>query len=195
MFIGLLGGFLGSGKTTLLIELAKAASESGMKTAIIVNEAGEIGIDGARIESEGLEAIELSEGCICCSLSGSLQNTLITVNREFAPDLILLEPTGLALPHRVEQIIRTSMIGPERILTIGVVDVFRYEDLLKKRRDFMERQLMNADFVVLNKKDLVDENAFHRAVNDISLICPGKEILPLSVKTGEGMDEIMRRIF
>lgn len=194
MFVVHIGGFLGSGKTTMLLELAKAANEAGLRVAVIVNEVGEVGIDGTRINAEGYEAVELAEGCICCSLAGTLQNTLITISSDFKPDLIILEPTGLALPHRVQQIIRTSMIRPEKVMTIGVVDAHRFEDLLNKRRNFMERQLMNADLIALNKCDLIGEAVIHRAVDELSQICPGREVFPVSALTGEGMGTIIERL-
>ena len=110
MIVCQLAGFLGSGKTTLLIRLGTALGRAGRRVAIIVNEVGEVGVDGAVIESNGLRSVELTEGCICCSLSGSLQNTLRQVSTEFEPDVIMIEPTGLALPNKIKQIVRTSML-------------------------------------------------------------------------------------
>ncbi|MDY4581100.1 MAG: GTP-binding protein, partial [Candidatus Methanarcanum hacksteinii] len=76
MIIHVVGGFLGSGKTTLLIKIAERYIADGKKVTILVNEAGEIGVDGASISSNGLNAIQLQEGCICCTLSGTLQSTM-----------------------------------------------------------------------------------------------------------------------
>jgi len=69
MIICQIAGFLGSGKTTLLIRLGTALSAKGKRVAIIVNEVGEVGVDGSVIDSSGLKSVELAEGCICCSLS------------------------------------------------------------------------------------------------------------------------------
>ncbi|MBE6525889.1 MAG: GTP-binding protein, partial [Thermoplasmata archaeon] len=65
MIIHIVGGFLGSGKTTLLIKMAERYMDSGRKVAILVNEIGEIGVDGATISGSGLKTVELAEGCIC----------------------------------------------------------------------------------------------------------------------------------
>ncbi len=178
----------------MLLQVAQAAAHSGLKVAIIVNESGEVGIDGKKIQSEGYDAVELSEGCICCSLSGTLQNTLIQVNRDIQPDMIIMEPTGLALPHRVEQIIRISMIHPERVLTVGIVDAFRLHGLLDKRRDFFTKQLSSADFIVLNKCDLLSKEERKERVETTSSLCYGKDVILVSAQTGEGMEETIRRI-
>ena len=76
MDVFVIGGFLGSGKTTMLLQLAKVFVDKGLKTAIIVNESGEVGVDGATIKAEGYNATELPEGCICCTLVGTLKATL-----------------------------------------------------------------------------------------------------------------------
>ena len=141
MMICQLAGFLGSGKTTLMVRLGTELAKAGKKVAIIVNEVGEVGVDGAVIESFGLRSVELTEGCICCSLSGSLQNTLKIIAKEYKPDIILIEPTGLALPSRINTIIRTSMVEVERNVTVVLVDAFRAEKLLNeiaRRHRFVE---------------------------------------------------------
>ena len=82
MYVYILGGFLGSGKTTLLMRLASMYTKRGQKTALLVNESGEIGVDGATLKAEGYDAIELPNGCICCSLSGTLQSALKNIVRD-----------------------------------------------------------------------------------------------------------------
>ena len=194
MFVTLLGGFLGSGKTTVLVKIAKVANAAGLKVAIIVNEAGEVGIDGERITMEGHEVVELAQGCICCSLAGTLRDTLIKINDDFEPDMFILEPTGLALPNQVDDIIRLSKICPERIVRIGIVDAFRFDILLKKKRGFIEKQLSGSDIIMINKCDLVDEETILKAKEDLSHISPDSEILATSAITGQGLDEVIERI-
>ncbi len=192
MYVTLLGGFLGSGKTTILVELAKAAADAGLKAAIIVNEAGDVGIDGERISVEGHEVVEIAKGCICCSLSGTLRDTLININREFQPDLFLLEPTGLALPHQVEEIIRLSRIQPDKVLKVGVVDAYRFDLLLSKKRNFIEKQLSGSQIILINKCDLVDASIIRQAQENISQISPDSDIFAVSALTGQGLDEVIR---
>jgi len=194
MFVTLLGGFLGSGKTTILVKLAKAANNSGLRVAIIVNEAGEVGIDGERISVEGYEVVEIAQGCICCSLAGTLRDTLIDINREFEPDLFILEPTGLALPDQVDEIIRLSRIGPDDVVKVGVVDAYRFGLLLKKKRSFIEKQLSSSDVLIINKCDLVDDSVIQEARVNLSQISPGTEIFATSALTGEGLDDVIKGI-
>ena len=190
MIIIQVAGFLGSGKTTLMIRLGKALAEQGRRAVIIVNEVGEVGVDGDLLASQGLQALELTEGCICCSLSGTLQNTLRMVKTELSPDFVLIEPTGLALPGRINGIIRTSLVEPERVVTVALVDAFRAEDLARETRAFFLRQMESADLVALNKVDLVQGEALDRAEALVRELCPDARVVRLSARTGEGMNEL-----
>lgn len=187
MIICQLAGFLGSGKTTLLVRLGSALSLAGKRVAIIVNEVGEVGVDGAVIDSYGLKSIELTEGCICCSLSGSLQNTLRTISREYEPDIIIIEPTGIALPSIVAKMVRTSMVGEERMITICLIDAFRALKLFKEANLFVSRQIAGADIVAVNKMDLVDDGIKDRITGIIEEMSPGSDIVYITAKTGDGV--------
>ena len=191
MIVCQLAGFLGSGKTTLLIRLGTSLGRTGRRVAIIVNEVGEVGVDGAVIESNGLRSVELTEGCICCSLSGSLQNTLRQVSREFEPDMILIEPTGLALPSKVKQIVRTSMIGEERTFTICLIDAFRASKLFAEAGGFLSRQVDGADVVAINKVDLASLDVRERVENTVKNISPSTPIVFISAREGQGVDELV----
>jgi len=95
--VTIIAGFLGSGKTTLLNHIL--ASQHGLKIAVIVNEIGEIGIDGELIVSAGDGIMELSDGCICCSINNDLVDTIFQVLERREPvDYIIVETTGLADP-------------------------------------------------------------------------------------------------
>ncbi len=191
MIVCQLAGFLGSGKTTLLIRLGTSLGRTGRRVAIIVNEVGEVGVDGAVIESNGLKSVELTEGCICCSLSGSLQNTLRQVSREFEPDMILIEPTGLALPSKVKQIVRTSMIGEERTFTICLIDAFRASKLFAEAGAFLSRQVDGADVVAINKVDLTSLDVREQVENIVKNISPSTPIVFISAREGQGVDELV----
>ena len=187
MIICQLAGFLGSGKTTLLVRLGSELSKAGKKVAIIVNEVGEIGVDGAVIDSYGLKSVEITEGCICCSLSGSLQNTLRAITREYKPDIIMIEPTGIALPSIVSKLVRTSMVGEERMFTICLIDAFRALKLFKEANLFVSRQIAGADIVAVNKIDLVDEGVKEKVAQIIGEMSPRSKLVYISAKTGDGV--------
>jgi hypothetical protein len=94
MHLLLVTGFLGSGKTTLIIPLAKSVVQLKRRVAILVNEIGEIGIDNQLMRQLDLNVWELLAGCICCTLSGDLVTTLQKLDADYAPDLVIVEPSG-----------------------------------------------------------------------------------------------------
>jgi G3E family GTPase len=190
MIICLISGFLGSGKTTLMIELGKRLGNAGRKAAIIVNEVGEVGVDGAFINASGLKSVELTEGCICCSLSGSLQNTLREITKTYKPDVILIEPTGLALPTRIERIIRTSMIEHDGIFGVGVVDAFRGKKLEQEASLFFRRQLEEVNVLAINKIELVTEEQLVELEAMLQEVEPDAQIVRMSARNGTGVDRL-----
>ena len=190
MFVYILGGFLGSGKTTLLMKLASMYTKRGLKTALLVNESGEIGVDGATLKAEGYDAIELPDGCICCSLSGTLQSALTNIEEDIDPDIIIIEPTGLALPHKVKELVRSSGINSEGTYIIGISDVERFELLVSKKEEFIKRQMMGADFVLINKKDLAKPGQVESITGWFNKEFPDKKVMVISAKTGENLDEV-----
>ena len=150
MIIHIVGGFLGSGKTTLLIEMAKAYIDKGKTVVILENESGEIGVDGMVLENNGLKSVELANGCICCSLTGSLQAAMRYIETEMKPDVVIIEPTGLALPHKVVDIIRGT-VDEEATTIIGIVDAKRFAGLLEKKGDFLRMQISKSNVLLINK--------------------------------------------
>ena len=190
MYVYILGGFLGSGKTTLLMKLASMYTKRGEKTALLVNESGEIGVDGATLKADGYDAIELPNGCICCSLSGTLQSALRNIEKDIDPDVIIVEPTGLALPHKVKELVRVSMIDADETFIIGVADVQRFDDLIRKKEEFFTMQMSHADFVLINKSDLAKEGQIEEITSWIKKKFPGKPVISISAKTEENLDKV-----
>jgi len=188
MDIHIIGGFLGSGKTTLLMAIAKRYIDSGKKVTILENEAGEIGVDGAMLQNSGLDAVELTNGCICCSLTGNLQSAMRTIERDFDPDVLIIEPTGLALPHKVTEIIRGT-VDEEESNIIGICDAVRFPLLMEKKEDFIRMQLSKSKVLWINKIDLVDGERISEIKSWLSDICPKVPIFCVSGKTEEGLEE------
>jgi G3E family GTPase len=194
MIICQLAGFLGSGKTTLLVKMGMELSKDGKKVAIIVNEVGEVGVDGAVIDSFGLKSVEITEGCICCSLSGSLQNTLRQVTKDYQPDIIIIEPTGIALASKINQIVRMAMVGEDRMYTICLIDAFRAMKLFNEAHLFLSRQVAGADIVAVNKIDLVDDQLREKVTAIIMDISPRSKIAYVSAKDGTGLDQLVQML-
>jgi len=190
MIIHIVGGFLGSGKTTLLIEMAKAYIDKGKTVVILENESGEIGVDGMVLENNGLKSVELANGCICCSLTGSLQAAMRYIETEMKPDVVIIEPTGLALPHKVVDIIRGT-VDEEATTIIGIVDAKRFAGLLEKKGDFLRMQISKSNVLWINKIDTVEFDTIFEISSWLRQTCPGVQIYMGSGKTGEGMKEAL----
>ncbi|MFA5312564.1 MAG: GTP-binding protein [Methanomassiliicoccales archaeon] len=195
MIICLISGFLGSGKTTLMIDLGKRLGSKGRRAAIIVNEIGEVGVDGALINRYGLNSVELTEGCICCSLSGSLQNTLRVVANDYKADAVFIEPTGIALPSKINNIIRTSMVEYEAKLGICVVDAYRAEKIHEEAGLFFRRQIEDVDIVAVNKVDLVNDEKVATVEELVMGLNPKVELVRMSAKNDVGVDRIESILF
>jgi G3E family GTPase len=155
--VTIITGFLGSGKTTLLNHIL--SNQEGLKTAVLVNEFGEIGIDNELIISTGEDMVELSNGCICCTINNDLVEAVYKVlERQENVDYLVVETTGLADPLPVA----LTFLGTElRDLTrldsiITVVDAANYSlDLFNSQAAYS--QIAYGDEIVLNKTDLVEE--------------------------------------
>lgn len=155
--VTIITGFLGSGKTTLLNYIL--SNQEGMKTAVLVNEFGEIGIDNELIVTTGDDMVELNNGCICCTINNDLVEAVYKVlERQEQIDYLVVETTGLADPLPVA----LTFLGTElRDLTrldsiITVVDAANYSlDLFNSQA--AHSQIAYGDVIVLNKADLVDE--------------------------------------
>lgn len=169
-------GFLGAGKTTLLNRLL--AQLSGKRLAVIVNEFGDIGIDGELIDAGGEELIELSSGCICCVVRGDLIRTLrFLLTQRPGLDGIIIETTGLANPSPVIQtLVIDQVIGAQCRLdsVLCVVDAIRIPDQLRDGTDAAD-QIAFSDHIILNKADdagaaVDDIEARLRALNPFAAI-------------------------
>ncbi|BBD61991.1 hypothetical protein NIES2109_48280 [Nostoc sp. HK-01] len=177
--VTIITGFLGSGKTTLLNHIL--TNQQGLKTAVLVNEFGEIGIDNELIIStdENNNMVELSNGCICCTINNDLVDAVYKVlEREEKLDYLVVETTGLADPLPVA----LTFLGTElRDLTrldsiITVVDAANYSlDLFNSQAAYS--QIAYGDVILLNKTDLVDEATVTQLEKKINEVKEGARIL------------------
>jgi G3E family GTPase len=153
-------GFLGSGKTTLVRHLLADAQRSGRRAAVVSNEFGELGIDGALLNRAGDDYVELSGGCVCCRLSDELVETLQMLRERTDPDLVIVETSGVALPFDVQLNFWREPIA-DWIETDVAVIVVNAEQLADGRdlEGTFAQQVSSADLLVLNKLDLVAAQA------------------------------------
>lgn len=175
--VTVIAGFLGSGKTTLLNHIL--SNQRGVKTAVLVNEFGAVGIDGALIVATEGDIVELSNGCICCSTNGDLLDAAFRVlDRPEPVDYLVVETTGLADPLPVA----LTFLGPElRDATrldsiIALADAENFSlDLFESRA--ARHQLAHGDVVLLNKCDLVGPERMQEVEAKIHSLKPDARIL------------------
>jgi G3E family GTPase len=183
MKVMIIGGFLGSGKTTTILRISRQLSNAGKKTAIIVNEIGEIGLDGDTLANPGIRTEELTSGCICCTLRISMQYTLQTLEEEFAPDIVIIEPTGIAFPRQIKEeieIMGLSELSFAPIVTL--IDPGRLGTEVKEIPKFIETQIKEAEILCINKIDITSVETVLGAEKKLSEINPEARILKFSAK-------------
>ena len=155
--VTILTGFLGAGKTTLLNHIL--SNQEGLKTAVLVNEFGEIGIDNELVVSTNEEMVELSNGCICCSINGELLEAVERIlNRPKPVEYLVVETTGLADPLPVAMTFLGSELRDstrlDSIITLIDAENFGAEAIAS---EVGRSQVIYGDILMLNKTDLVDE--------------------------------------
>ena len=191
-------GWLGSGKTTLIIALAKGLSRKGVKVAVLVNEIGAIPVDGRVIQDYGLTVKDIGGGCICCQMAGSMVKTLKLLREGPDPDIVILEPTGIAVPHAVKEMVQSAAastgitLGPTIVLfdTTRAAKLLGYETLQR----VITTQLQDADIIALSKSDAITDQSFVTAKESVSGINPRAQIIRLSVMNGEGMEALAQAV-
>ncbi|MFE4813820.1 CobW family GTP-binding protein [Peribacillus simplex] len=157
----ILGGFLGSGKTTLLRNILKQESDAGRKVAVLLNELGSVSVDSGLI-GDGVPLKELFDGCICCTIQDKLEVQLHELLTENELEAVYIETTGAAHPVEVLDGIMSPIFAKrlEYKGIITVVDLLRWrdrEELSPQLRQLLVEQIHHADFILLNKADLVSE--------------------------------------
>ena len=188
--ITIISGFLGSGKTTLLNHILK--NQAGIKTAVLVNEFGEIGIDNELIIKTAEDMIELNNGCICCTINDELLNTVSKVlNRPEKIDYLIVETTGLADPLPVAMTFAggnlRKKVRLDSIITLIDADNF---DFNLKDSSVAYSQILYGDILLLNKCDLVTEAHLNKIEDHIYTIKKEPRILR-SINSEVGLQTIM----
>ena len=175
--VHLLFGFLGAGKTTLVRNLLET-SNSDIPTAVIVNEFGQVGIDGEILQGKSIDTIELLSGCICCTLKGSLLNAIEELAYEKGAERIIVEATGVADPEdMLDDLEDPSVIDKFDVAPIvTVVDAANFYKIRMVLGEFYVSQILNADIVVLNKIDLAQDKSIKYVTNQLREINPDAEI-------------------
>lgn len=162
--IDIFSGFLGAGKTTLIKKLIKE-SYNKEKVVLIENEFGEVGIDGGFMRDAGIEITEMNSGCICCSLVGDFGEALKKVIKEYAPERIIIEPSGVG---KLSDVIKAvSNVSGEGLVLNGltaVVDAKKCKMYMKNFGEFFNNQIEHASSVILSHTGGMSEENIEKAV-------------------------------
>ena len=166
--IDIVSGFLGAGKTTLIKKLLKEALADA-KVVLIENEFGEIGIDGGFLKEAGIEIKEMNSGCICCSLVGDFGTSLKEVLETYAPERILIEPSGVGKLSDVMKAVQDVVSDAEVELNsaVAVVDAMKCKMYIKNFGDFFINQIENAGTIILSRTGKISEEKLAACVDMI----------------------------
>ncbi len=162
--IDVYSGFLGAGKTTLIKKMI-AECYKGQKLVLIENEFGEIGIDGGFLQDAGINITEMNSGCICCSLVGDFGKALSQVIADYAPDRILIEPSGVGkLSDVIAAVEKVTNDDVALDHTVAVVDAGKVKVYMKNFGEFYNNQIEPAGTIILSRTDSVPQQKLDTAV-------------------------------
>jgi G3E family GTPase len=186
-------GFLGSGKTSSILSLARHLTvEEGKKVVILVNEAGEIPIDGAVLTASGHQVKEIFAGCICL-MANDLVAAMVELGQIPDVDFIVVEPSGKANASRLTYLLgqlgfspvgRPPLPGCTLHRRVTIVDGARFELLLRAARFLVAGAVEVADVVLVNKIDLLDEKTLASVIQRVQRINPRAQVLTTSALRG-----------
>ncbi len=163
--VDIFSGFLGAGKTTLIKKLIEEAYK-GEKLVLIENEFGDIGIDGGFLKDSGIQVNEMNSGCICCTLVGDFTESLNKVAKEYSPDRIIIEPSGVGKLSDVITAVKNA--DNEKFLLNGfttVVDAKKTKMYMKNFGEFFNDQVENASTIILSHTNNLKEEKKIECVN------------------------------
>ncbi len=191
--IDIFSGFLGAGKTTLIRKLIKEGYK-GEKLVLIENEFGEIAVDGGFLKDAGVEITEMNSGCICCTLVGDFTKALNQVIEDYAPDRILIEPSGVGKLSDVAKAVSGvpgAVIGSK----ITVVDAGKCRMYVRNFGEFFNDQVCNADIIVLSRTDSASDGKVVAASALLTQLNPNAAVIstPWDQLSGEQLMDAIRR--
>ena len=165
--IDIISGFLGAGKTTLIKKLLSDGLDS-QKVMLIENEFGEIGIDGGFLKDSGIKITEMNSGCICCSLSGDFSKALKKAIDEYAPERIIIEPSGVGKLSDVIEAVKTVLTDDIILNSFSTVaDANRFKIYHKNFGEFFNNQIAAAQVIILSHTAGLSEEKINACVDII----------------------------
>lgn len=174
----LVAGFLGAGKTTLLKRVFNWRTDAA-KTVVLVNEFGKVGIDGELLRTSGTGIVELTSGCICCTLSADLKQSLLRLREDFEPHRIFIEASGVADPTTILSLMQdpqlAAMMQLQKVVTVLDADFWEARDHFGP---LFYHQLEAAHLILLNKIDQVDPSRVSLYLKEMHAALPDCQVIP-----------------
>lgn len=163
--IDIISGFLGAGKTTLIKKLLEE-SFKGQKLVLIENEFGEIGIDGGFLKDSGIQINEMNSGCICCSLVGDFNQALHDVVEQYAPDRVIIEPSGVGKLSDVSRAVGNANKTTPMVLgsAVAVVNAKKCKMYMKNFGEFFNDQIETAGTIILSRTQDISESKLEEVI-------------------------------
>lgn len=182
MKIIVLGGFLGSGKTTVLMQFARYLIQSSDKktdvpVVILENEISEAGVDNQLLSGANFTVENIFAGCICCTSTGALCDSVKKIDQKYHPDWLLIEATGMAYPDNIREVLRDEAGEDASILALA--DARRWKRVVRAMKQFVTSQLKDAGVILVNKKDLVPEEELQEVLREVKEYNAQAEVIPL----------------
>lgn len=181
MRVDVVGGMLGAGKTTTILRLLEEGLVSG-RTVLLVNEFGEVGVDGSILDRSGAAVREITSGCICCSLRSDFMEQIRELAETIEPERIIIEPSGVASLKEVVQVLRSEVLADivDDFRTVFLIGADDFDWFVQLSPTFVEAQVNFAQLIVVNKRDLVSEETLHEVISDLELRNPEAVVMPSS---------------
>jgi G3E family GTPase len=178
MIVDVIYGFLGSGKTTFISRILKEWGDKE-KIVVLVNEFGEVGIDGTLLQGQGGKIVEMPGGCVCCTLQADFKSQMLDIFQMIHPERLIIEPTGVATIGQIRAIVELQVFEDviDTVNNILITDATGFMALYKANSSFVESQVTNARLVILNKCDKVDHKRVLLIRDAISAINPDATVL------------------
>lgn len=191
MKIIVLGGFLGSGKTTVLLQfaaylIARSTEKTDIPVVILENEISEAGVDNQLLTQNDFTVENIFSGCICCTSAAQMEDTIRLIEEKYHPEWLLIEATGMASPDLIRQEIRADLNANAAILALA--DAKRWKRVVRAMPDFVESQLHDADVILVNKIDLVDEGELSEVCAQAAAYQPSALLCPVCALQPQGDD-------
>lgn len=188
-------GMLGVGKTSVVIGLLKMFQRDGKKVAIIENDVGSVSVDSELLKKDGMEVMDLQNGCICCSLKMDLLEGMLKIQNEYNPDVIILEPTGIANPVDLLSVVKEyGGLRLEKLTVLSVIDAQRFTIMKKVYARPISNHLQIADLVLINKVDAVPPEKIPEVEEGVRGFGYKGKMMHICADSGKGLEEAMKEI-